>query len=227
MLDLYIGNKNYSSWSMRVWLVLRHFNIEFNEHLIQFDHFEADSQFKQAILKINPTGKVPALIHDQFLVWDTLAICEYLAELFPEKDLWPKEIQQRALARSMSAEMHSSFMHLRRLYEMNIEADLRQVGLKLWQENLGLQHDVQRIEGLWTSRPDPNGFLCGAEFSIVDAFYAPVVMRFIGYGVPVSANSQLYIQRIVELPAVQQWINEAKQEHCFVACEEPYRSKNS
>ena len=225
MLDLFIGNKNYSTWSMRPWLVLRHFDIAFAEHLIAFDDFKLDSSFKKTILAINPTGKVPALKDDELLIWDSLAICEYLAEKFPEKQLWPRDQKQRARARSMSAEMHSSFMALRSTCGMNLDADLSEVGAKLWLDNSQLQEDVKRIETLWSERPDPNGFLCGDAFSIADAFYAPVVMRFIGYGIPISELNQLYMQKILKLAAVQQWIAEAKAEHVFVACEEQYRSQ--
>jgi len=225
MLDLFIGNKNYSTWSMRPWLVLRHFDIAFAEHLIAFDDFKLDSPFKKTILAINPTGKVPALKDDELLIWDSLAICEYLAEKFPEKQLWPRDQKQRARARSMSAEMHSSFMALRSTCGMNLDADLSEVGAKLWLDNSQLQEDVKRIETLWSERPDPNGFLCGDTFSIADAFYAPVVMRFIGYGIPISELNQLYMQKILKLAAVQQWIAEAKAEHVFVACEEQYRSQ--
>ncbi|ATZ65525.1 glutathione S-transferase family protein [Acinetobacter bereziniae] len=224
MLELFIGDKNYSTWSMRPWLVIQHFNIPFKERLIPFDHFDMDSQFKQSILKINPTGKVPALVDDGFLIWDSLAICEYLAEKFPEKQLWPQEIKQRARARSMSAEMHSSFTALRSTCDMNIDADLKDIGLKLWQDHPALQQDVYRIAQLWSERPQLDGFLCGESFSIVDAFYAPVVMRFMTYGIPVTDNSQRYIQKILTVPAVQQWIAEAQAEFRFVACEEQYRT---
>ena len=223
MLDLFIGNKNYSTWSMRPWLVLRHFDIAFAEHLIAFDDFKLDSPFKKTILAINPTGKVPALKDDELLIWDSLAICEYLAEKFPEKQLWPRDQKQRARARSMSAEMHSSFMTLRSTCDMNLDADLSEVGAKLWAKKPQLQEDVKRIQALWAERPSQDGFLCGNEFSIADAFYAPVVMRFIGYGIPVSEDSQMYMQKILKLPAVQQWMAEAKAEYVFVACEEQYR----
>lgn len=227
MLELYIGSKNYSSWSMRPWLVLQHFQIPFEEHLIAFDHFEIDSQFKQRILKINPTGKVPALVDDDFLIWDSFAICEYLAEKFHEKHLWPKDVKQRARARAMSAEMHSSFMSLRSCCGMNIVADLKDVGRQLWHENSGLQNDVQRIEQLWSERPTQTGFLCGDEFSIADAFFAPVVMRLITYGIPISESSRLYVEKILSVVAVQQWMEEAKNEFEFVACEEPYRTQSN
>ena len=223
MLDLKKKKKNYSTWSMRPWLVLKHFDIHFKEHLIPFDDFKLESPFKKTILTINPTGKVPALKDDELLIWDSLAICEYLAETFPEKSLWPKDKKQRARARSMSAEMHSSFMTLRSTCDMNLDADLSEVGAKLWAKKPQLQEDVKRIQALWAERPSQDGFLCGNEFSIADAFYAPVVMRFIGYGIPVSEDSQMYMQKILKLPAVQQWMAEAKAEYVFVACEEQYR----
>lgn len=225
MLELFIGDKNYSTWSMRPWLVARHFEIPFQEHLIAFDHFEVNSQFKQSILKINPTGKVPALVDDGFLIWDSLAICEYLADKFPEKSLYPTDQKQRARARSLSAEMHSSFMVLRNTCDMNLDAQLQEIGARLWQENAKLQHDVKRIEQLWAERPEQDDFLCGDSFSIADAFYAPVVMRFVTYGIPVSQASQRYMQTILAVPAVQQWIAEAKTEFRFVACEEQYRTQ--
>ena len=225
MLELFIGDKNYSTWSMRPWLVARHFEIPFQTHVIAFDHFEPDSQFKKKILQINPTGKVPALVDDGFLIWDSLAICEYLAEKFPERNLYPIDPKQRARARSISAEMHSGFMTLRSLCDMNLNADLAEIGARLWQENPQLQQDIKRIEQLWSERPRIDSFLCGESFSIADAFYAPVVMRFVGYGIPVSESSQRYMQTILALPAVQQWIAEAKMEFRFVACEEQYRTQ--
>lgn len=225
MLDLFIGNKNYSTWSMRPWLVLRHFDIAFTEHLIPFDDFQLESPFKKTILAINPTGKVPALKDNELLIWDSLAICEYLAEKFPEKQLWPQDQKQRARARSMSAEMHSSFMALRSTCGMNLDADLSEVGAQLWLDHPQLQEDVKRIEALWAERPSQDGFLCGDAFSIVDAFYAPVVMRFIGYGIPISDYNRIYMQKILNLAAVQRWMTEAKAEHVFVACEEQYRTR--
>lgn len=225
MLDLFIGNKNYSTWSMRPWLVLRHFDIAFTEHLIPFDDFQLESPFKKTILAINPTGKVPALKDGDLLIWDSLAICEYLAEKFPEKQLWPQDQKQRARARSMTAEMHSSFMALRSTCGMNIDADLSEVGAQLWLDHPQLQEDVKRIEALWAERPSQDGFLCGDAFSIVDAFYAPVVMRFIGYGIPISDYNRIYMQKILNLAAVQRWMTEAKAEHVFVACEEQYRTR--
>lgn len=126
-------------------------------------------------------------------------------------------------ARSITAEMHSGFMTLRSMCPMNIEAELAEVGEKIWQENVQLQRDVQRIEEIWRSRPDRNGFLCGEYFSIANTFYAPIVMCFIGYAIPLKEESQRYIQTMLSNTARQQWVQEAKREHCFVECEEPYR----
>ncbi|RZF56774.1 glutathione S-transferase family protein [Acinetobacter halotolerans] len=222
MYTLFIGNKNYSTWSMRPWILLKQAGISFQEHLIQFDDFELDSPFKTEILKLNPTGKVPVLVDADVTVWDSLAICEYVAEQSPEKNLLPQDKKLRARARCISAEMHSSFQSLRNLCPMNIEADLGHIGQKLWAEHDQLRADVARIEQIWSERPSEDSFLCG-EFSVADAFYAPVVMRFVCFQFPVSASSQVYMQKILSLASVQQWIAEAKQEQMFVPLDEPYR----
>ena len=222
MYQLFIGNKNYSTWSMRPWLLFTQAGIAFKEHLIQFDSFAADSHFKTAILKFNPTGKVPVLVDGDIVVWDSLAICEYVAEQHPEFTLWPQDTALRARARCISAEMHSSFQALRNLCPMNIEADLSHIGEQLWVEHAALRADVARIEQIWSQRPSTDSFLCG-EFGIADAFYAPVVMRFECFDLPISASGKSYIDKILSLPSVQQWIAEAKQEQMFVPFDEPYR----
>ena len=222
MYQLFIGNKNYSTWSMRPWLLFTQAGIAFKEHLIQFDSFAADSHFKAAILKFNPTGKVPVLVDGDIVVWDSLAICEYVAEQHPELTLWPQDTVLRARARCISAEMHSSFQALRNLCPMNIEADLSHIGEQLWGEHAALRADVARIEQIWSQRPSTDSFLCG-EFGIADAFYAPVVMRFECFDLPISASGKSYIDKILSLPSVQQWIAEAKQEQMFVPFDEPYR----
>lgn len=222
MYHLFIGNKNYSTWSMRPWILLKQAGIQFQEHLIQFDSFEPDSQFKTEILKLNSTGKVPTLVDDDLTVWDSLAICEYIAEQHPEKMLLPQDKKLRARARCISAEMHSSFQTLRNLCPMNVEADLAHIGKQLWAEHAQLRADVARIDQIWSERPSEDGFLCG-EFSLADAFYAPVVMRFECFKLPLSESSQAYMQNILSLASVQQWIVEAKQEQMFVPFDEPYR----
>lgn len=222
MYQLFIGNKNYSTWSMRPWILLTQAGISFQEHVIRFDSFEPESEFKTEILKLNPTGKVPALVNGELVVWDSLAICEYIAEQHPELDLWPQEKTLRARARCISAEMHSSFQSLRNLCPMNVEADLGHIGKQLWAEHAQLRADVARIDQIWSERPSKDGFLCG-EFSIADAFYAPVVMRFECYQLPLSTSSQTYMQKILSLASVQLWIDEARQEQMFVPFDEPYR----
>lgn len=224
MLQLYIGNKNYSSWSLRPWLLLKVFGIEFQEYWIQFDDFELSRPFKQQLLKLHPTAKVPLLQDADLVVADSLAICEYLAETYPDVPLWPKDKAQRARARSICAEMHSGFSHLRHACPMNVEADLVEVGLDLYQSNAGLREDLQRIQSIWAARPSLDGFLCGDQFSIADAFYAPVVLRMVGYGLPILPVNQAYVQRILGLEALKLWQAEARQEHCFVPIDEPYRT---
>lgn len=223
-MKLYIGNKNYSSWSMRPWLVLQHFGIPFDEKLIPFDEFKADQPFKMKMTQISPTGKVPTLVDEDFVIWDSLAICEYLAEQNPAKPLWPLGIQQRTEARAICAEMHSSFQTLRALCGMNIEADLQEVGQSLWNEHPQLQADVKRIQQIWADRPHANSFLSGDHFTIADAFYAPVVMRFVTYGLSVSDNAKQYMNTILAVPAVKKWIDAAKKEHLFLASQERYRT---
>lgn len=211
-MDLYIGNKNYSTWSMRAWLVLKHFKIPFTEHVVPYDDFLPEQNFKQTLAKITPVGKVPVLKHEDLIIWDTLAICEYLAERFPERYLWVDDFKMRAYARAICAEMHSGFMTLRSVCPMNIAQDLSGLGQQYFQENQALQVEIKRIDEMWSQRPNENGFLCGNEFSIADAFYAPIVMRFKSYGLPVSESSQHYMQTILNVPAVQTWMNEALKE---------------
>lgn len=224
MLELAIGNLNYSSWSMRAWLVFRHFGIPFRERYLRFDGFEPDSTFKQSALALSASGKVPVLIDGDLVVWDSLAIAEYLAEQYPDRALWPLDRSRRAQARSVSAQMHSGFGALRSACPMNIEADLSQTGALIWRDQPAVRRDVQQIEDLWAQCRAVSGgpFLFG-EFSIADAFYAPVCMRIKGYGLPVSSQSGDYIEQIVATPAVTQWMERARAECDFLSFEEPYR----
>ena len=213
-MDLWIGNKKYSSWSMRAWLVCRHFDIEFTEHLVQLDGL-ADGIFKQTIQSMSPVGKVPTLVIDDFSIWDSFAICEFLAEQFPQKLLWPQDTLERARARSLCAEMHSGFSALRSYCPMNIHADLKELGQQLWQQHADLRNDLQRVEQIWELHEQTGDFLFG-KFSIADAFFAPVVMRVISYGLPTNQKSQAYMNKIIQVPAVAQWIAEAKLEQTFI-----------
>ena len=224
MLKLYIGNKNYSSWSLRPWVLLKQAGIPFQEVLARFDSFDPDSQFKATLAGISPTGKVPVLVDGDLTVWDTLAIAEYLAETYPDKQLWPQDKAARAQARCVVAEMHSGFTALRGACPMNIEADLAQQGALIWRDRPAVRADVQRLIDMWSGLLAQYGgpMLFGA-FTIADAFYAPVCMRLHSYGLPVPKPIADYVQRVRELPGVKAWIDEALAEQDFRAFEEPYR----
>lgn len=224
MLQLYIGNKNYSSWSMRPWVLLRQAGIPFEEVLARFDSFDPDSQFKATIAGISPTGKVPVLVDGDLAIWDTLAIAEYLAETYPEKHLWPQDKTARARARSVCAEMHSGFTALRGACPMNIEAHLPDIGALIWRDKPAVRADVQRLVDMWSGLLEQHGgpMLFGA-FTIADAFYAPVCMRLHSYGLPVPEHIQAYVQRVRALPGVKAWIDDALAEADFREFEEPYR----
>ena len=224
-LQLFIGNKNYSSWSMRPWVLMRQAGIPFEEVLIRFDSFEADSVFKQRAKAVNPLGKVPALVDEGFAVWDSLAIAEYLAEHFPEKQLWPTDARQRARARSVCAEMHSGFSALRNHCPMNIEASLPDTGALLWRDQASLRADVARLESMWgelLAAQPADGLLFG-QFTIADAFFAPVCTRIRTYALPVSAPVRAYVDRVLALPGVKAWIDDALAERDFIDFDEPYR----
>jgi glutathione S-transferase len=226
MRKLYIGNKNYSSWSMRPWVLMKQAGIPFEEVKVRFDSFEADSQFKKTIAQLNPVAKVPVLVDGDLVVWDSLAIAEYLAETFPDKKLWPSAAADRARARSVCAEMHAGFGSLRTLCGMNIEASLAQVGAQLLKEHAALGAEVERIVQMWSGLLDAHGgpMLFG-EFGIADAYYAPVGVRIKTYGLPVPAAISAYIERVQALPGVRAWIDDALAEHDFLDFEEPYRQQ--
>ncbi|MET4579847.1 glutathione S-transferase family protein [Ottowia thiooxydans] len=224
MLKLYIGNKNYSSWSMRPWVLLKQSGIPFEEEMVRFDSFEADSQFKRALQALSPTGKVPLLVDGALAVWDTLAIAEYLAEAFPEKQLWPKDTKARAHARSACAEMHSGFSALRSACPMNIEASLPHIGALVLRDQPSVGADLRRLCSLWDEALSNHGGPClYGDFSIADAYFAPVVMRIKTYALPVPATVQAYLGRVCALPGVKAWIDGALAEQDFLAFEEPYR----
>ena len=242
MLKLYIGNKNYSSWSMRPWVLLKQAGIDFEEVLVRFDSFDAQSAFKQTLGVITPVGKVPVLVDGAVVVWDSLAIAEYLAEKFPEKTLWPAAAAERALARSICAEMHSGFGALRAACPMNIEARLPGVGQLIWRDKPGVQADVQRLVTMWSdllavhsgtgmpgvshseeTAPTASAPFLFGHFTIADAFFAPVCTRLQTYGLPVPPHIAAYITRVLSLPGVKAWTDAAMQEHDFRDFEEPYR----
>ena len=225
MLKLYIGNKNYSSWSMRPWVLLKQAGIPFEEVMVRFDALDADSAFKQTIQSVSPVGRVPVLVDDGFAVWDTLAIAEYAAERFPDKHLWPKDAKARARARSVCAEMHSGFSDLRTHCPMNIEASLPQVGALVWRDQPAVRKDVQRIVSMWTELLEEHkGPMLFGEFSIADAYFAPVCMRLKNYALPVPGHITDYVRRVSALSGVKSWIEDALAEKDFVVFDEPYRT---
>lgn len=198
-LKLIIGNKKYSSWSMRPWLVLKHFNIPFDE--IRIPLFQADSEAR--LRQYSPSGMVPVLHDGDFVVWETLAICEYLADKFPALPLWPRDLKARALARAVSSEMHAGFSNLRMKLTCNLKARYQ------WQDCGELvARDIRRIEAIWAQCRQTHGqggpFLFG-DFTIADAMFAPVATRFRTYDAPVSQLSRDYIEAIYSLPAFRQW----------------------
>jgi glutathione S-transferase len=231
MLKLYIGNKNYSSWSMRPWVLLKAFGLPFEEVKLRLD-FSPDSSFYQTLAALSPAAKVPVLVEpDGFAVWDTLAITEYVAEYaadsHPELAIWPRDLRQRARARSLCAEMHAGFGSLRSLCPMNIEADLHAAGQQLLATEPSLRSDLQRLNELWVDARAASGgpthpFLFG-EFSAVDAYFAPMVMRTSRYGLPLVPAAAAYAQALEHHPAVAAWVGDALAEHDFLDFEEPYR----
>lgn len=199
MLTLVIGNKNLSSWSLRPWLLLRHFDVVFAEHMLLLD----TPEFKAEIAAWSPNRRVPALHHNGLLVWDSLAICEYINETFLDEGGWPTDASARAQARSAAAEMHSGFAALRTQLPMNCA---RQPDGVHWDEEAA--RDITRIQELWRALKSEHGkkgpFLCG-EFGIVDAMFAPVAVRFAGYGVSLDDTALAFVDAIYALPAFRQW----------------------
>jgi glutathione S-transferase len=205
-ITLAIGNKNYSSWSLRPWLALKGADIPFEEVVVPM-YVEGS---KETILTHSPSGKVPALKHGDITIWDSLAIVDYLAEEFPEHGLWPHDRAARAMARSICAEMHSGFVPLRKHMTMNVRRRVENFEL-----NEDVATDVARIEQIWAearSRFGATGPYLFGRFSAADAFYAPVVTRFVTYGIKVSPESREYMDTILNHPAMREWIAAAEQE---------------
>lgn len=217
-LTLVIGNKNYSSWSMRPWVLLTQLGIAFEEVRLAFHSPEWDAD----IARRSPSGLVPVLWRGEQAVWDTLAIMETVNEWFPQKGVWPGDGVARAFARSASAEMHSGFRSLRSMMPMNIRASHPGKGL-----TAEVQSDIGRIEALWGEARRRFGsggpFLFGA-FSAADAMFAPVVMRFRTYGVALGPEARRYCGAVEAAPGVRAWIAGALAEKEFVAEDEPYAS---
>ena len=199
MLTLVIGNKNYSSWSLRPWMVLRTFGVPFDEVMLQLD----TPEFQAEIARWAPNRRVPALHDDALVIWDSLAICEYLNERYLDGRGWPADVAARAHARSAAAEMHSGFTALRTQMPMNMRRTP-----DAYRGDAAAAKDIARVQQLWGELRARHGaggeFLCGA-FSIVDAMFAPVVSRFLSYGVPMDATAQAFADAIQGLDAWREW----------------------
>jgi glutathione S-transferase len=203
MYDLYIANKNYSSWSLRPWVLMRELGIAFREHLMPFGQESKWREYR----KISPSGKVPCLVDGDTVVWDSLAIAEYLAERWP--GVWPAEPGTRAWARSAAAEMHSGFSELRNRCTMSCGQRVR-----LNEHPSALERDVARLGALWNDGLDRFGgpFLAGKAFTAVDAFYAPVAFRIQTYGLTLDAAAAAYSQRLLDTRAMREWYGDALKE---------------
>ena len=199
MYELYIANKNYSSWSLRPWVLMREAGIEFTEHLIPFGHDGWES-----FRALSPSGKVPCLVDGTTVVWDSLAIVEYLAE--GHRGVWPLEGAPRAFARSAAAEMHSGFTELRNRCSMSCG-----VRMRLHETPQALKRDIARIDTLWGEGLSRFGgpFLAGRSFTAVDAFYAPVAFRVQTYRLVLGPQAAAYAERLLDLPAMKSWYGAA------------------
>jgi len=211
-LSLIIGNKNYSSWSLRPWLFMKHVGLEFQELLIPLDTPETREQIEH----YGPSGRVPVLRQGTLCVWDSLAICEYVAELSGKG--WPQAREARAVARAVCAEMHSGFSTLRSLWPMNARARNRRTAI-----TAALEADIERIDEIWNDcrgRFGGGGPWLFGEYSVADAMYAPVVLRFNTYGAHISQTARWYMASVLEDAPLQEWLQAAKQEPWKIAAEE-------
>ncbi len=211
-LTLVIANRNYSSWSLRAWLLMKHVGVAFDEIAIALDHPDTREQ----IDRHGPSGRVPVLRQGTLCVWDSLAICEYVAELSGKG--WPQAREARAVARSVCAEMHSGFSHLRSLWPMNARARNRRTAV-----TAALEADIERIDEIWNDcrgRFGGGGPWLFGEYTVADAMYAPVVLRFNTYGARISQTARWYMASVLEDGALQEWLQAAKQEPWTIAADE-------
>ena len=220
MADLFllIGNKKYSSWSLRAWLVLKQAGLAFDEQLVALDRPDTRAN----ILKFSPSGKVPFLRHGKIEVWESLAIGEYLAEAFPAAGLWPKDSAARAQARAVSNEMHGGFGDLRRYLPMDVSQDLK--------DESRAHHvagDIARIQQIWTDcrkRFGAEGPFLFGRFSVADAMFAPVATRFSTYGVKLEPVAAAYVETIMNLPAMKEWVDGARREPWVIVYPDPTKA---
>lgn len=213
-MKLIIGNKNYSSWSLRSWLLLKEAGIDFEEQRIPLDVASTEA----ALAAASPARRVPVLILDGQTIWDTLAIAETIAERWPDKHLWPADGQARAHARAISAEMHAGFLALREAMPMNCRAMGRRVSLPK-----ELTADIDRVIEIWTDcqqRYASAGRWLFGKFSIADAMYAPVVLRFRTYGINLPESASNFPERLLESGAMQEWLFESESETEVIDSEE-------
>ncbi|MCX2723018.1 glutathione S-transferase family protein [Roseibium salinum] len=210
--ELYIGNKNYSSWSFRPWIALKHKDIPFTEHLVPFDFENGNPEFAA----FSPSMKVPVLTDGDLTVWDSLAILEYAAEVYPDKNLWPRDRAARARARCISAEMHSGFSALRGACPMNMRRPIEKLAV-----GDAVRADVARIVRIWTECLEASGgpFLFG-DFTIADAMFAPVVSRFATYHLSEDRIVRRYSDTLTSTPAWRVWEAEALKETWIVEVDE-------
>ncbi|RJX71976.1 glutathione S-transferase family protein [Vibrio sinensis] len=206
-MQLFIGNQNYSSWSLRAWLIFSQYNLDVE--VVKLKLFTED--FYQTLEGITPTAKVPILVDDGITVWDSFAILEYVNERYLQGNAWPSDVLDRAKARAISAEMHSGFFELRNELPMNIRAR-RNVDL-----GDGALKDIARIDAIWAEQAElyPDGWLFG-EWSIADAMYAPVALRFLTYGIELSEGAKAYQKKVLASDSLQQWLKDASFEKDIV-----------
>ncbi|MDE3273713.1 glutathione S-transferase family protein [Pseudoalteromonas sp. G4] len=212
-MDLYIANKNYSTWSLRAWILLKKFNLDFNEHNLKLE----TDDFTKTLSNIAPIAKVPVLIDNNITVWDSLAICEYINETYLSNQGWPSDPSHRVKARALAAEMHSGFNSLRNQLPMNIRAKRK---VALTQQSLA---DIARIEQIFSEQhaqfEQQGGWLFG-EWGIVDAMYAPVALRFKTYGITLNASASAYMNKVLSCEVLAEWITDALKETEIVAMDE-------
>ncbi len=206
-MQLYIANQNYSTWSLRAWLIFDHYNLAAD--VIKLKLFTPE--FYDTLASVTPTAKVPTLVDGDVAVWDSLAILEYVNDAYLNGAAWPTSVAERALARAISAEMHSGFFNIRNELPMNCRAKRKLVLSE------GAQKDIARIDAIWSEQMEqyPEGWLFG-EWSIADAMFAPVALREETYGIQLSERAQQYQQRVLNSPSIKKWLAEASLEKDIV-----------
>ena len=213
-LTLIIGNKNYSSWSLRPWILMKHYQLDFEEKRVALFIESTASELSE----YNSDFKVPILKDDDLVVWDSLAILEYVSEQYLDNRGWPTEAKPRALARSISAEMHSSFSNVRNELPMNCRKKFANIGL-----SKSAEREIERIKALWRncrSEYGSTGEWLFGDYSIADAMFAPIALRFDGYGIPLSGIEADYVNSVLRHPAIVEWVEAGKLETEVIEADE-------